>query len=124
MKKEDSNCRDKNDYNIEYSITHVLIDNIPYITMVLIGAGILWYTINVLFASLVVAYGLLGSLWFIVLICPYCHKEFYVFPHQIKRGQKYCSRECFNKSRKGQEFPWLKRDLTQNNNLRNPVFPL
>ncbi len=55
-----------------------LIDNIPYAVMLLLGAAILRLTIPVegwswVSAVLYVLYGVAGTLWIMVFICPYCH---------------------------------------------------
>jgi hypothetical protein len=62
----------------EYSHTQELIDNLPYMTMTALGAAILLVGIGpVLWGWLAalgfVLYGIAGTLWFIIFICPYCH---------------------------------------------------
>jgi hypothetical protein len=62
----------------EYSHLQEFIDNLPYMVMVVLGAVIFrtgfesvvlgWVT-----AALYFAYGLLGALWIILFVCPYCH---------------------------------------------------
>jgi hypothetical protein len=50
------------------------------------------------------------------LKCQQCGKEFYVFPCWIKRGRKFCSRECKDESLKGKspsEETKLKMSLSQ-----------
>jgi hypothetical protein len=63
---------------IEYSHLHEIIDNIPYFVMTILGAVILlialkysiWgWLVGVLFCL----YGVIGTVWFIIFICPYCH---------------------------------------------------
>ncbi|OGF52077.1 MAG: hypothetical protein A2044_07080 [Candidatus Firestonebacteria bacterium GWA2_43_8] len=73
MKKDTTSCKEYEDCKVEYSALHVWIDNIPYIVMVLLGAVIIYIVQNALLASLFVVYGIVGTLWFIVFICPFCH---------------------------------------------------
>ncbi|MDY7011311.1 MAG: hypothetical protein SVV80_11265 [Planctomycetota bacterium] len=73
MNTEDSNRRR------EYTLADELIHNLPYILMVLLGAGIflaglgasVWGWIS---AGLYILYGLAGSLWIILFLCPYCRR--------------------------------------------------
>ncbi|MEI6845628.1 MAG: hypothetical protein WCK36_01110 [Candidatus Firestonebacteria bacterium] len=73
MEKNNTSCKDYENCKVEYSALHVWLDNIPYIVMVLTGAVIFYLVFNLLMALLFVAYGVLGTLWFIVFICPFCH---------------------------------------------------
>ena len=62
----------------EYSLLHVLIDNIPYMLVGLLGAAILLWGIGFtmwgwITAAAFIAYTAGGTLWFIIFICPYCH---------------------------------------------------
>jgi len=55
-----------------------LIDNLPYMAMILLGAAILWGAVGSPFcrgflAAGYVAYGALGALWIMAFVCPYCH---------------------------------------------------
>ena len=62
----------------EYSNAQVLINNVPYIGMIVLGAAILvmgldrsawgWIT-----GAAYLTYGLVGTLWIILFICPYCN---------------------------------------------------
>ena len=61
-------------------ITHVqeLIDNIPYLIMLALGAAIFWISLGGgvsggLVAALYVAYGVAGAMWIMAFVCPYCH---------------------------------------------------
>jgi len=55
-----------------------LIDNLPYAAMILLGAAIfavslgspLWQWLSV---AGYVAYGVLGALWIMLFVCPWCH---------------------------------------------------
>ena len=61
------------------AIAGELFNNLPYMLMVLLGAGIflagmgasLWGWIC---AGLYVLYGMTGSLWIILFLCPYCRR--------------------------------------------------
>ncbi len=71
MNIEDSN------HHREYTPFGEIINNLPYILMVLLGAGIflagmgasLWGWVS---AGLYVLYGLGGALWIMLFVCPYC----------------------------------------------------
>jgi len=57
---------------------HEIIDNLPYLAMILIGATIFWVSLDALAwrwisAGLYLVYGVGGALWIMVFICPYCH---------------------------------------------------
>lgn len=61
----------------EYSSTQELINNIPYISMTILGTIIFIFALGVSFwglvtAGLYFAYGLLGGLWIMIFVCPYC----------------------------------------------------
>ena len=73
MKENVTSCKEFEDCSIKYSALHVWLDNIPYIVMILLGAVIIYLAHNILLALLFVAYGAAGVLWFIYLICPFCH---------------------------------------------------
>jgi len=56
---------------------HELIDNIPYILMMMLGAAALWIALagstwRWPAAGLYVVYGVVGALWIIWFVCPYC----------------------------------------------------
>lgn len=60
------------------SISKQLIDNIPYLAMLLLGASILGSSVSAgvgswLYPLLYVAYGVGGAVWIMVFVCPYCH---------------------------------------------------
>ncbi len=71
---------DCENYRPEHEYTHFqeMIDNLPYIIMTLLGATILLFVLEmsvwgwITFGGFIV-YGIMGTLWFIVFICPYCH---------------------------------------------------
>jgi len=63
---------------IEYSHLQEIIDNLPYILMVLLGAAILLIGLKFsiygwVASSLFILYGAIGTLWIIIFVCPYCH---------------------------------------------------
>ena len=62
----------------EYTHLQELIDNLPYLFMMLLGALVFVLgpeasAFNWLFAGLYVFYGIAGAMWIIVFVCPYCH---------------------------------------------------
>jgi len=64
----------------EAPVTHVqeLVDNLPYLAMILLGAAISWVATDGgvwgrLSAGVYLAYGVGGVLWIMLFICPYCH---------------------------------------------------
>ena len=74
---DDISC---NKYRPKHEYTHIqeFIDNLPYMLMTAFGAIILFLGIKSLFWSLLAAglfifWGILGTIWFIIFICPYCH---------------------------------------------------
>lgn len=62
----------------EYSISRILANNIPYALMTLLG-GIIFLLVlgfnfmGFAFMLLYIIYGIAGSLWIIVFMCPHCH---------------------------------------------------
>ena len=61
-----------------YTHTQEFIDNLPYMIMTALGAIILLIALGYgirgwLAAILFILYGVIGTLWFIIFICPYCH---------------------------------------------------
>lgn len=74
---DDISCK-KYRPEIEYSHLHETIDNIPYFTMTVLGGIILLSALNFslwgwLVCILFILYGIMGTIWFIIFICPYCH---------------------------------------------------
>ena len=60
-----------------YSHAQEFINNLPYITMIALGAVVLAAAfgrsaLGWTLTSLYVAYGIVGALWIIVFLCPYC----------------------------------------------------
>jgi hypothetical protein len=60
--------------------THELLDNLPYLAMLLLGAAICHTTVagpawGWLAAGGYLAYGLAGAFWIMLFVCPYC--QFY-----------------------------------------------
>ncbi len=68
----------KNIYTMrEYTTQEVIIANIPYAVMVLIGTIIIAYSYNVSGAAYTAAigyftYGVMGALWIMIFVCPFC----------------------------------------------------
>ena len=61
----------------EYSNAVILLENVPYATMLILGATVIAaanrYSIyGWAFAGIFIVYGLLGSLWIILYLCPHC----------------------------------------------------
>jgi hypothetical protein len=61
----------------DYSATQVLLANTPYTVMLLTGALVVGYGLGpsvpaFLGAAAYLVYGVLGALWIMVFICPYC----------------------------------------------------
>jgi len=71
---------DCENYRPEHEYTHFqeIIDNLPYIIMTLLGATVLLLVLEmsvwgwITFGGFII-YGIMGTLWFTVFICPYCH---------------------------------------------------
>ena len=64
--------------SVVYSRCQVLIDNLPYAALVLLGAAIFAAGISSaswrwIVAALFVLYGVGGAAWIMVFVCPYCH---------------------------------------------------
>jgi hypothetical protein len=62
----------------EYTHLQEFIDNLPYIVMAVLGAFVLIMGVEAsptkwLFAGLYVFYCIVGTLWIIIFVCPYCH---------------------------------------------------
>jgi len=69
-----------NNYRPTKEYTHIqeLIDNLPYIFMIILGAAINIVGFKMSFwgitaAALFLIYGIVGALWIILFVCPYCH---------------------------------------------------
>ncbi len=62
----------------EYSHLQELVDNLPYIIMIVLGTAIFLTGIEVTFwrfgtAGFYFLYGIAGAFWIIWFVCPYCH---------------------------------------------------
>ncbi|MBN2029505.1 hypothetical protein JW824_04605 [bacterium] len=62
----------------EYTTRQVVIDNLPYIIMTLLGAALFIVGLNAPFwkwlsAGLYIFYSMVGAFWIMLFICPYCH---------------------------------------------------
>ena len=67
----------KEDCIVEYSAFHTTLENIPYAMMLLLGAAIIvsglgGHTWTWLVAVGFVLYGIAGSFWIIIALCPHC----------------------------------------------------
>ena len=58
---------------IAYSTARVLLDNVPYMVTVILGALIVRYALNITPAIVFAVYSAVGTLWFIFFICPHCN---------------------------------------------------
>ena len=61
----------------QYSHLQTVINNLPYLTMLILGDAILLFafdnrTTGTITASIYALYGLIGAFWIMVFICPYC----------------------------------------------------
>lgn len=61
----------------EYSRIQVVIDNLPYLFMILIGSAIQpigfgFTPLGIGLAGIYLFYGIAGALWIILFVCPYC----------------------------------------------------
>ncbi len=65
----------------EYSGLQSLVSNLPYLLMVALGTAVLavglqispWPQWTWIAAGAYAAYGVIGALWIMVFVCPYCH---------------------------------------------------
>ncbi len=65
----------------EYSGLQSLVSNLPYMLMVALGVAVLavglqvspWPQWTWIAAGAYAAYGVIGPLWIMVFVCPYCH---------------------------------------------------
>ena len=76
-KKDNMSC-EKHQLTHEYSHIQEFIDNLPYIIMIFLGAVIFFVGIETSFwgyitAGLYILYGVIGTFWIIIFVCPYCH---------------------------------------------------
>jgi len=76
--KTSASCEKYQNVDQEYSHLHAWIDNLPYIIMVVLGASMLFMGFGVSLwkwttAVLYLLYGIVGALWIILFVCPYCH---------------------------------------------------
>ena len=61
----------------EYTRAQELINNLPYVAMIVLGAAVLlvgfansaW---GLIAASVYILYGLAGAIWIMIFLCPYC----------------------------------------------------
>jgi len=63
---------------LKYSTGQIIIDNLPYMVMTILGAAIFIVGLNTsllrwLSASLYILYSIVGTFWIILFICPHCH---------------------------------------------------
>ncbi len=75
--KNEASC-EKHLQVYEYSHFQELMDNLPYIIMIVLGTAIFLTGIEATFwrwgaAGLYFLYGIVGAFWIIVFVCPYCH---------------------------------------------------
>ena len=62
----------------QYTLLQEFIDNLPYLLMIVIGAAInlvafdmsIW---GIIAAGAFIFYGIVGTFWIILFVCPYCH---------------------------------------------------
>ncbi|MBT4485861.1 MAG: hypothetical protein HOC71_19500 [Candidatus Latescibacteria bacterium] len=62
----------------EYTHIQEFIDNLPYILMIVIGGtiNVIGFKLSVfglISAGVYIIYGIVGALWIILFVCPYCH---------------------------------------------------
>lgn len=62
----------------EYSHIQEFIDNLPYIIMIISGAiifliGFKKSVLGWIASGLFILYGIVGTLWIIIFVCPFCH---------------------------------------------------
>lgn len=74
---DDPSC-DKHRPRKEYTHLQEFIHNLPYILMTVIGGainviGFKLSILGLLLAGVYIVYGIVGALWIIFFICPYCH---------------------------------------------------
>lgn len=74
---EDATHPNADECVVEYSACHTFLENLPYAVMLLLGAAILalgthWGVWTPLAAIGLVVYGVLGSFWIILFLCPHC----------------------------------------------------
>ena len=95
----------------EYTKFEVIIANVPYGGMVLLGAVIISYffgfsPLAIAGTALYLAYGIAGALWIMIFVCPYC--AYYastgcpcgygtISARIVKKGDRNCFPEKFKK---------------------------
>lgn len=67
----------KEDCVVEYSTFHTVLENVPYAVMLLAGATLILLGMGAqvlgwLAAVVFVVYGVVGSFWIILFLCPHC----------------------------------------------------
>ena len=76
--KEDISCKKYQIADQEYSRLHEFLDNFPYMIMIILGAAVLFMGFETLIwkwvtSGLYLLYGVIGAVWIILFVCPYCH---------------------------------------------------
>ena len=78
--KTNSNKENCNKYqrDKEYTPTEVFLDNLPYMVMAVVGGFIHTVVFKLSFLGIVlcllyVIYCIIGAVWIMIFICPYCH---------------------------------------------------
>lgn len=61
----------------KYSAVQALINNVPYMAMIILGTAIVGAALGgstwgLIAAAAYLAYGMAGALWIIIFVCPYC----------------------------------------------------
>ena len=91
-----------------YSCLHGFINNLPYIAMIVLGTAVLFLSINTLLwkwlaAAAYLLYGVVGILWIILFLCPFCrYYDTNLCPCGYGliagrlRKQKIQNQDCFN----------------------------
>ena len=80
MNQEPSKCTANSDNcnpKRQYSHSRELVDNLPYVIMILLGAVILYLGVShtifrYIAAGIYITWGAAGVLWIIIFLCPYC----------------------------------------------------
>lgn len=77
VSSDNASC-DKYRSKKEYTHIQEFIHNLPYLLMIVIGGAInvvgfkmsIW---GIIVAGIFIIYGIVGALWIILFVCPYCH---------------------------------------------------